>query len=171
MPRFITTVLCVIVLVQSGFSHDPNLATFTISQKKGVWILEMSCAQEGLDRAMRKFKPEVAKLGFSDRSYKEAVVEYLKSTIFIQADDFAEVTLGQGAIKLGAHQSNVKFELSGMPDSPKRLKLRLASMSENPEHVSLVKVFLPTELKRFLLDKNNHFEVAFEMDRKDATAD
>lgn len=164
MSRLLTTVLCILALVQSGFSHDPNLATFTISQKKGVWVLEMSCAQEGLDRAIRKYGPEVAERGFADKAYKEAVVEYLKSTILIQADDFAEVTLGKGGIKLGSHQSNVKFELVGMPEHPKRLKISIVSMSENPDHLSIVKVLLPTGLKRLLLDKNNHFEVAFELE-------
>lgn len=151
------------VFCEFAEAHDPNLATFSISHRNGVWLLEMSCAQAGLNNALVADSPELVKLLSTDKDYKEAVVAYLKRTILIQANVIAEVKLGQGGIKIGNHQSDVKFVLEGIPDDLKELKIQLLTMTENPQHVSLLKVYVDGDSQRYLLDRSNGYEATFSL--------
>lgn len=145
------------VLSLLEIEHDPNLATVTIKQEKGVWIFTMSCAQAGLHEAIASNHPELKNTPITETAYKEAVVEYVKKTVEFTANDFGEVTFGQGGVRLGPHQSDVKFELLNMPDDIKRFKIVIRTMGENAQHVNLVKVFLASKPERLLLDRSNNY--------------
>lgn len=151
--------LILILVIQTASGHDPNLATFVISHRKGVWLVEMSCSQAALHKSITHKHPELENEGFNSKQYKEAVIEYLKGSISITANSFGKVSLGQGGIRLGDHQSDAKFELIGMPIELHELHVELRTMVENGNHTNALKVKLEDHTEKFLLTKRNNYQI------------
>lgn len=151
-------VLSLSVVSLFEFDHDPNLATVTIKKEKGVWFFTISCAQAGLHQAVITNYPELKNTPITDKTYKEAVVDYLKKTVELTANDFREVTLGKGGVRLGSHQSDMKFELQNMPDDIRQFKIVVRSMNENVHHVNLVKIYSEEGPRTLFLNSANKFE-------------
>jgi hypothetical protein len=121
-------------------------------------MLEMTCASKALQQAVSHHELEAAKPTSDNSSFREAALTYLTSTILIEVNSDITISLVESSFKLGANQCNAKFQLSGMPEEITEMKVTIKSMSENADHVNLVKVFVGEDIRRLLLDPSNQFE-------------
>lgn len=150
-----------------SYAHSPNLATFQLKQYNDVWMLEGSFAFVGLDEALKKSDQhrDYSQLDLAD--YKSEVMGYIRSHINLSNADGSSVTLGDGGIKLGDHQTDVRFVIEDDHFDPMQLTIKISCMSENANQQN---VFLfPKNLNRAhqVLSAQNNF--TFDPENQDET--
>lgn len=137
---------------------DPNVASFSIQKKNGKWTLEMVCAPEALERAMESASFSKGKLSSDNENHRTAISDYLKQTVNLVMNDSVNVDLSDAAIKISASRVSVRFVLSAMPEPIKAATVTVKTMSDNENHVNLLKIFAGEEVKRLLLDRSNNYK-------------
>lgn len=155
--RFYILLVALGLVLQSASPHDPNLATIIVRQKKGVWVIEVSCSQAGLHQAISKIQPELANADINSDKYKQAVVDHARKTILLTANSFGQLVLGQGGIKLGNHQSDLKFELTGMPEILHEIRFEISFLSANQNHSNVVRIEHGSDVSKCILNASNNY--------------
>lgn len=138
-------------------AHNPLSATYYVEVKDGVQVLNIYLAQTGVDYALLKqySKSEIESMSLAD--YKQSIVDYIKSNFELQADG-RKVQLGQGGIKLGSHQTDLKFILSGIDSTTQQLEIRIPAFRENDHHQSVFSFLIYGEKGKVILHEDNDYQ-------------
>lgn len=136
-------------------AHNPLSAKFYLKVDQEASILTINLSQGGVHALMKKlYGDKVNEMGADE--YKKALVQYVKSHCHIS---FAgqQINLKQGGIKLGSHQTDLKF-LVDMPTAVDgSLKAHIPAFSENGNHQTIfVYDFHGTKNKIILSNKNGY---------------
>jgi len=117
--RLAVALLCLMCVPGMAAAHDRDVATFVISPVttkatadrpavKG-WMMEMHVPTAALHTALVTELGKAPVEALSKKAYKERAVDYLWRHIEMKTD--TPVTLGGGGIKLGPHQTDLRFTL------------------------------------------------------------
>ncbi len=140
----------------TGRTHNPQLATFFIRNLEGVWVIEGSFPQHGLHEALREAYENIQIDSLGPPEYKNLLIDYIKGHILIETEDNREIVLGEGGLRLGNHQTDVRFVLENLPESPQDLKVKIGCLQENDHHTNILRVpALGNE--QFILNEDNSF--------------
>lgn len=134
-----TLLLCWMALSAPAEAHDPNIATFELTERGHVWWLEASFPQLTVDRALEAWLGEAAVAAMSETERKEAAVAYLKRTTRIEADGVA-VPLGAGGIRLDGHQTDLRLSLPSLPEDARALSVTLGCFTETGRQYNVLRV-------------------------------
>ncbi len=167
---YIILVVSFTIFVSTAQAHNPEIATFRLQHKTDqISILEIDLARAGLDAALFKFYPEVDLENISAKSYKELLVNYLKETILMTSHLGEKIRLGEGGIKLGGHQTSLKFIVENFPQKPKELNFTINSFSENKNQTNILRLLINGERRKYFLKKKNNFSTKVLLERKRPT--
>ena len=93
-------------------------------------------------------------------------VEYIKKKVTLLVDGNI-VLFDSGGIKLGSHQTNIKFLLPDFPKEFKTVELNFPLFEENKEQNTVVKFELEKKTIRKILNHHNEFNLLFENNEKE----
>ena len=150
-------ILLAVALGNDAAAHDHNLATFSIDEKGGVWLLKNDFTTSTMLESFH-----MADGPASSQEIKEAMVHYRKDHIAIEANAGQPVTLDQGGIKYGSHSSEVIFILKGFPWDWTSLSLDIPAFHENEKQSNRVRVEDAAGKYRAFLNAENGVETRFE---------
>ncbi|HCX22174.1 MAG: hypothetical protein CMB80_03875 [Flammeovirgaceae bacterium] len=136
-------------------AHNPAIASFNIRQLEHVWIIEGSFAQSGLHAAVEKVHPGI--VAENSNSYKQAIAEYVKSHIEITRADGSNWALGEGGVRLGSHQTDVKFVLAKTSEFPEELTVSISCLAENKHQQNLLRIPAFKSVDHVVLSDENEF--------------
>ena len=159
MNNFITTLLifCISIFAKNVQAHNAEIATFTIHQKGAMYMLKIDLAQLGVDGAMAQLHPDLDLENIDLNIYKELIIKYLKQSISISSINGEKIKLGEGGIKLGAHQTSLKFVLEGFPKVANGLEVTIDSFSKNANQNNILRLLINGEKRKYFLKKTNDF--------------
>ncbi|WP_258105130.1 hypothetical protein [Marinoscillum sp. MHG1-6] len=157
MKRKIFIVILGMCVVVVGYAHSPNLATFQLKQYNQVWVLEGSFAQFGLNEAMKSHYPELNLSELTSREFKKKAMAYLREGIEVSYPYGKLLRLGEGGIKIGSHQTDVRFVVDDPLADLGALKIVIRCMSENTHQQNVFLYPKSTGIKHRVLSNSNGF--------------
>ena len=143
-----------LLLPTSAWSHLPNVATFNVQQREQLWWLDVHVSTDGLHHILTLRDPKIQALSAQD--YKKRAVTLIKEGVRVNVDG-GDIELGEGGIRLAAHQTDLRFELVGMPQAPARFQLEIDVFSEQSNQQNIFRVFRPDGSDHVVLSERNRF--------------
>lgn len=142
-------------------AHNPNTTSVVISPVNGVYTLHYVISQEGANYALAEFYAGQDLQSFSSDEYKEKYINYLKQHIQLKIDGDL-ISIGSGGIKLGNHQTDVRFLLPNYPTDYKTVELTLDVFKQNENQNTVVRFLEGKKSFRKVLNTKNGFSLQFE---------
>ncbi len=138
-------------------AHDINTASITLSPLNGVWTVHFSFAQAGVDYSLSKYLGNNSLDTLNADSYKEYLADYIKSHFSLVIDN-KSIPLGSGGIKLGNHQTDIRFLIPEFPEKYEHLFLHIPLFEEKINQHNMVRINEGENTVRMVLKHTNNFE-------------
>lgn len=148
--------LVLIVSIQTMYAHNPLSAMYYLEVKEDISILNISLSQTGLNEALKKHFSKIEIEQLSSITYKQLAVKYLKENFYLNING-TKMELLEGGIKLGNHQSDVKFIIDGLPKTFKSLNAEIKAFKENDHHQTIFSLLLNGNTSKVILNQNNNY--------------
>lgn len=162
MRKILILLLGFLFCFANGFAHDHNLATYTVFNTGGTWVIRIDFPTSAIDGSLKKVYGEELD-DLTEQAYKEAIVKYFKETIHLQVDGATPVELGAGGIKVGGHASTAIFTLNAFHELWSSLRCELTCFADNPKQSNLIRIEMAKDhLYKKFLRAENQFQTTFE---------
>ena len=164
MKSNIQSVLLTVIFFSSfiTYAHNPQISSLRLNIQNSTGILEFSLAQHGIEQALLKKYPRINLKTIAPNSFKELLIKYLKETVLLSANG-KSIKLGAGIVRLGSHQSDLKFKLKNIPKTINYIDVNAHCFQENENQqnfFTLTKGHLKSKIK---LSRENNFNSRFEI--------
>lgn len=162
--RIIFLMVAMVLVYTSTMAHNPLTAKFELNatlQEKA--LLNIYLSQTGLHQTLIKYHKETDFTTISVNNYKKLAVQYLKNHIYIKAGNTL-LSIGEGGIKLGSHQTNFKFLIENYPSEVNDLEVHINAFNENENHHSVFWWKRIDAKSKVVLSERNDFRAAFNLD-------
>ncbi len=162
MKRQLILIVLVILSFESAFAHNPRIASFTLRDAGIGWYLEMSFARSAVDAEMIDIHGEELLTTIEKEEYQRFFMEYVYDHIHI-VQDGEVIELGAGGIRLGNHQTDLKFPLRELTD-PHHLDIAINLFEDEHNQVNLFRIYRGGEsLHKVFLSEDNDFKTSFRL--------
>lgn len=141
-----------------AYAHNPLSATYYLEASKGVSVLNIYLAQAGLNQALIQIhgKENIDKMHIDD--YKQEVVTYVKNNFQLSIDGDSMV-VGKGGVKLGSHQTDLKFIMPEVASNAENLEVTIPAFSENSGHQTVFSFLIYGQKGKVILGKQNDYSL------------
>ena len=146
----------------SVFAHNPEHSSLKliISEKSG--FLDISLSQHGVEQALLKKYPDLNLNSIETNKFKELLIGYLKENIILTIND-QELKIGAGVIKLGSHQTSLKFRVENFPKEDfKNLEVKATCFQENEKQQTFFSIINDSNKANANLNKSNNYSRKFQ---------
>lgn len=143
--------------VFSSFGHNPLSARYFLEVNENATILTINLSQDGINNVL------IEKLGketFNQlelEQLKEQIFQYIRSNFYLSIDGEI-IPLQEGGIKLGNHQTDLKFILSPLLQRPESIKIDIPAFQENDHHQSIFSYSIYGLNDHVVLDSSNNYK-------------
>jgi hypothetical protein len=141
-------------------AHTPQISSIALVQsKENKWNLVISASLSAFQYELMNSNPNQKLDSIAADQFQALIVAHLKKNIKIEASHrFA--TLRNGKVILG-HQTDINFEVSGMPDQLESLDLQQLGFGTLRDHYCVLKVITKNNSSNnFILQKGNNFSIS-----------
>lgn len=143
-------------VVQSVLAHNPHSSSLRLTVVERGGVLELSLSQYGVEQALIKKYPDMDLKSMEQNEFKENLIQYIKETISFSANGKA-LKIGSGIIKLGSHQTDVKFKILNIPKEIKYLDADVHCFKENEKQANFLTLSYNGLVCRAKLTKESNF--------------
>ncbi len=159
--------LLLALLASPAGAHDREIATFALqpvaAKADGVeargWVLEVHVARAALDAVLADGPAEAV----DPKGWRARAVAYIKRHVRLLRGE-TSLNLGAGGIRVGGHQTDLRFLLPELPAAGGRLKVRIDAFSEDGHQSNVLKLRGSTP-RTVVLTAENDFSVEIELVR------
>lgn len=157
MRKFLL-IVAIALVYSSAVAHNPLTAKFELNATlpEGA-ILNIYLSQTGLHQALIKYYKQTDFSTISTSEYKKLTVQYLKEHFALVADNEV-LKIGEGGIKLGNHQTDLKFLIENYPSKVSNLEVYINAFKENENHHSVFWWKRKDAKTKIILSANNDFQ-------------
>ncbi len=160
--------LFVLILVFIGSlniveAHNPLSALYYLEVKEHMSVLTINLSQDGLHKALKKQYPQKDLEAMFDKEYKKLAVNYIKENFELSING-RDIKLLEGGIKLGSHQTDLKFVISTLPNEFDTMDVSIKAFSENGQHQTIFSLFLNGTTSKVILNQNNAYEMSVDLE-------
>lgn len=152
--------MTLVLAFASAKAHNPNTSSVVVSPINGVWVIQYTISQEGANIALNEFYKDVDLQNITQTEYKKLYIKYIKEHTSLVVNN-TKISLASGGIKLGSHQTDMKFLLPNFPKDFSDIQLKLNIFKENKGQHTVVKFTENDKSFRKVLNHDNNFSVAF----------
>lgn len=161
--RLFLTKALMAVVVYTAAAHNPLTAKMElVAAKDEGAIISVFLSQDGLHGALEHNSQETLS-SLDVEAYKRLAVQYVKQHISIHADG-TKLVLGQGGIRLGSHQTDLRFAIDNYPASTKVLELNVPAFSENEGHHTAFWWKTAGTRSKVVLSPGNDYQASISLD-------
>jgi hypothetical protein len=156
MKIFILAICCLIGMAPS-YGHNPLSSRYYLEAGVQASILTVNLSQQGVNMAL------IAKLGeegfhqLNQQELKEHLAQYIK-TNFILSINGEKVQLLEGGIKLGSHQTDLKFILPPLSEEVNSLAIAIPAFKENGSHQTIFSYKINGKVDHLILSQDNNYQ-------------
>lgn len=146
-----------------SFAHNPQISSVALVQSQGnKWHLIVSCSLGAYEIELKNNHPNLALDRMNANEFQEMFIEHLMAKINITANKEYKGILKNAKVILG-HQTDVNFEVSGLPEKLTNLQIEQSGFSTLKDHYCILKVItLAKESQNFILEKNNDYSITLD---------
>lgn len=163
MLKYITIAMS-FIFSNALMAHQPDISsTMLVEQSEGKWVLQIRAALTAFEYTIKYGYPDSTYA--SPDEFKNLLTAFVEDNIVIKGHNFS-TTLSNPIVKLG-HETNVIFEVKGIPSDLKTLKVTnstFKSINKNQSAFILVKDNF--EKDQFILNNHNAHSIEVKLDHK-----
>lgn len=138
------------------FAHNPLSAKYYLEHNEKGTFLSIYLSQTGVDKAFnKKYGQEIIQQKTA-LEYKELLVQYIKSNFNLKIDN-QKIELLDGGIKLGNHQTDLKFILSPFAKDIETININISAFQENEKHQTIFSYNLYGLVDKAILSHKNDY--------------
>ncbi|MFI8604120.1 hypothetical protein ACIGCP_06650 [Cellulophaga baltica] len=163
MKKHVLAILFVLLSYSSAMAHNPLSALYYLELKDNLGILSISVSQDGLNEALKKQHPLEDFTTITTIKYKELAVQYIKDNFDLRLNNF-EYPINDGGIKLGNHQTDIKFILDDLPKAISTIIISIDAFRENDQHQTIFSVALGTLKDKVILHEDNDYKATLHIE-------
>lgn len=158
----LSLIVVVLMVCAKVMAHNPQIVTYTIRNQYNVWFIEASFPQVSVQNALNNKYGEDMVSNYDQTTYRNKVVEIFRGAIQLKANN-RQLILGNAAIKLGSHQTDVKFIIENFPGLSEEFNLiaEIESLPFNESQQNVVRVMAQNKMERQILSKANGYRGSF----------
>lgn len=143
-------------------AHNPLSATYHFEAGKDASVLSINLSQDGVNKILiDKYGSDEMNL-ISQKKFKELIVDYIKSNFNLTIDE-QPIILNKGGIKLGTHQTDLKFVLPPLPNDFTIFHIKIPAFKENGNHQTIFSYKMSGKKDKVILDKKNNYEASIRL--------
>lgn len=164
--RKITVIAIFLFSTLALHAHTPQISSIALVQnKENKWNLVISASLSAFQYELMNSNPNQKLDSIAADQFQAFIVEHLKKNIKIEANRrFA--TLRNGKVILG-HQTDINFDVSGMPDQLESLNLQQLGFGTLRDHYCVLKVIAKNNSSNnFILQRGNNFSISLGLKNK-----
>lgn len=167
MKKISWIALCFVMFcAQEGWTHNPQVSFVRISRQQQVWTMSMSSALMAFHSALVDKYPNLDFEKIPHAQLIGMVIHHIQQTVDIQANDNQQITLEKGMISPG-HQTDLLFELKGMPKEVQSLSVKVNSFEHDRSHTSILLLSTTANSDKFYLNSDNHYTTYLQLGKDD----
>ncbi|MGB5553725.1 MAG: hypothetical protein WBM83_03625 [Flavobacteriaceae bacterium] len=159
MKKLLIFCLLVALSSQSALAHNPLSAMYYFEVKDDFGILNISLSQAGFQEALTAHYPAIDFNKLSDVDYKQWAVAYVKDNFHLNING-NQIELLNGGLKLGNHQTDLKFVTEKLPNAFHTLEVEINAFRENEHHQTIFSWSLHGETDKVILSDNNDYSAS-----------
>jgi hypothetical protein len=129
-------------------------------------LLDIILSQYGIEQALIKKYPNLNLKTIDNKEFKEILIKYIKENIELYVNG-QKLKIGTGVIKLGNHQTDLKFKVGNLPEDPKYVDVYAPCFQENDKQINFFRLAYKSFNIRAKLSKKNNFESRFIIDENE----
>jgi len=145
-----------------AFGHNPLSARYHLKAGEQASLLTINLSQDGVNHLfLKKYGAEKFAI-IHQNEFKEWIVDYIKSNFNLSIDN-KEIVLKKGGIKLGSHQTDLKFILPPLPQKIQNIQLHLPAFKENVDHQTIFSYTIYGKKDKVILSASNNFQAEIQV--------
>lgn len=156
MKRILIVLVCCLIPCLS-LAHNALSARYFLEATNQGSLLTINLSQTEVNHVMmlRFDKDYLEKLSLKE--WKELVVNYIKEGFVLKIDG-KKIELGKGGIRLGDHQTDLKFVLNPISEHTKNIFVHITSFQENRDHQTIFVYKIGSKKNKVILSKRNQYK-------------
>jgi len=119
-----------------SFGHNPLSARYHFEAGENASLLTINLSQDGVNNFLSKKFDREELSNFSGKELEIIIVEYIKDNFSMSAEG-KKIELDKGGIKLGNHQTDLKFVLPPFSNSVDDFDIDISAFKENSNHQTI----------------------------------
>ena len=136
--------LLLATLTGPGWAHSPQISTVTLVQNKdNTWTLMMGASLSAYQYALADGHINRQTNSIQAADFQPLLLAHLRKNIRIKANGSDTISLQNGRVVLG-HETDVRFDVVGMPEQVQLLDVQQLSFAGLGQHVCILKVITQT---------------------------
>ena len=135
MKNIIIGLICMVSPLLT-FGHNPLSARYYLEANEQVSLLTVNLSRDGINQALIKQYGSDRLQAFSKNELEKVIVDYIKRHFNLSYDDI-NITLSEGGIKLGSHQTDLKFVLPPILNNFDKMTIAIQAFKENKNHQTI----------------------------------
>ncbi|MFK7799244.1 MAG: DUF6702 family protein [Aureispira sp.] len=139
------------------FAHNPLSAKYYLEHGQKGTFINIYLSQDGVNQAMIQQYGEEMLQQQSPLAFKQLIVDYIKDN-FELAVNGQVVALREGGIKLGNHQTDLKFLLEPFDSNVQELSIHIPAFQENAQHQTIFSYNINHHIDKVILSKENNYQ-------------
>lgn len=159
MKTLIIGLVCIISPLYT-FGHNPLSARYHLEAGDHVSLLTINLSQDGINHALIKKHGKEMLETIGQNEFKTLIVAYVKSNFNLIIDG-EEIILQKGGIKLGRHQTDLKFVLPPISKKAEQLDINISAFKENENHQTIFSHNIKEEASHVILRSQNDYRSTF----------
>lgn len=150
------------------WSHNPLSATYYFEVTENASLLTISLSQDAVNKVLLESHTLDELDRMDQKDFKELIVNYIKSNFEVHLDN-VDVTLAKGGIKLGSHQTDLKFVLPPYGQDIVEIEVYIPAFKENGKHQTIFSYNIYGKTNKVILSELNNYKVIIELNEKETT--
>ncbi|XMO88272.1 hypothetical protein AAFN75_08245 [Algibacter sp. AS12] len=156
MNKFLIGIIFLVIPFMS-FGHNPLSARYYLEATPSGNVLTVNLSQSGINHLMTQKFSEAYFENIDEKAWKELIVSYIKENFNLNVDGI-EIALTKGGIRLGSHQTDLKFVLPPFSQAPKHFFIEIPAFKENGKHQTIFAYNINGKADKVILSEQNNFK-------------
>lgn len=149
-------------------AHNPLSARYHLEAGTQASVLTINLSQDGVNQALLQTHDRQVLEALPRKQFEELIVDYVKRFFSLSVNN-RKVVLQQGGIKLGAHQTDLKFVLPAFTEQIEEIDVHIPAFKENDDHQTIFSYTLEGETDHVILAIDNSYRATVKLHTAEPT--
>lgn len=138
-------------------AHNPLSARYYLESDKQGTFLNIYLSQDGVHQALTQKYGRQVLTQYGSPAFKQVIVHYIKENFSLKADG-EPLELLEGGIKLGNHQTDLKFLVTPLSKAVQQLEVHIPAFQENQHHQTIFSYNIYDKVDKVILSEHNNYQ-------------
>ena len=148
-----------LILCVNGQAHSLSTTAIDLYKVNGLWVAQFTISQEGANIALEETWGQSLQ-SFEVQEFKEKYIAYIKERVHLSSND-QTIYLGEGGIKLGAHETKITFMLPDLAPDFDQLNMHIPLFESLEGQHTIVRIDTEEGQVKAILKSSNSFKAYF----------